>query len=173
MPTNLMAHHLKMLQDCGLVVRNRSEGDRRRTYVRLVPEMLNDLLPAPARTVPRSFRLHPQLGAFPTRRRAVGPPQQRPGHLGRHRSGAAIIALAFDFTNGFHDAANAIATSIRRIPDRPPPQRGAVDAEDPRRADPADPRRVGRIAGPHRDRGAPAPSGEGTDRSGKRISSCW
>ncbi|PWU50396.1 ArsR family transcriptional regulator [Micromonospora sp. S4605] len=53
MPTNLTAHHLKVLQDSGLVVRHRSEGDRRRTYVRLVPEMLNDLLPAPTRTAPR------------------------------------------------------------------------------------------------------------------------
>lgn len=53
MPTNLTAHHLKVLQDTGLVIRSRSEGDRRRTYVRLVPEMLNGLLPAPARTAPR------------------------------------------------------------------------------------------------------------------------
>ena len=37
MPTNLVAHHLKVLEDAGLVVRTRSEGDRRRTYVRLCP----------------------------------------------------------------------------------------------------------------------------------------
>ncbi|MEV4201356.1 helix-turn-helix domain-containing protein [Micromonospora globbae] len=53
MPTNLTAHHLKVLQDSGLVARSRSEGDRRRTYVRLVPETLHDLLPAPTRTAPR------------------------------------------------------------------------------------------------------------------------
>ncbi|NES17121.1 MULTISPECIES: ArsR family transcriptional regulator [Micromonospora] len=53
MPTNLTAHHLKVLQDSGLVVRSRSQGDRRRTYVRLVPEMLDELLPAPTRTAPR------------------------------------------------------------------------------------------------------------------------
>ena len=40
MPTNLVAHHLKVLQEAGLVVRGRSEGDHRRTYVRLVPEAL-------------------------------------------------------------------------------------------------------------------------------------
>jgi DNA-binding transcriptional ArsR family regulator len=28
MPTNLVAHHVKVLQDAGLVVRTRSEGDR-------------------------------------------------------------------------------------------------------------------------------------------------
>jgi ArsR family transcriptional regulator, arsenate/arsenite/antimonite-responsive transcriptional repressor / arsenate reductase (thioredoxin) len=56
LPTNLIAHHLKALQDAGLVVRTRSEGDRRRTYVRLVPQALTPvvaaLLPAvPARVV--------------------------------------------------------------------------------------------------------------------------
>ncbi|MFF0344550.1 helix-turn-helix domain-containing protein [Kribbella sp. NPDC004875] len=40
LPTNLVAHHLKVLEDAGLVVRTRSEGDRRRTYVRLEPEAL-------------------------------------------------------------------------------------------------------------------------------------
>ena len=40
MPTNLVAHHLNVLEDAGLVVRTRSEGDRRRTYVRLRPEAL-------------------------------------------------------------------------------------------------------------------------------------
>ena len=38
LPTNLVAHHLKVLQQAGLIARTRSEGDRRRTYVRLVPE---------------------------------------------------------------------------------------------------------------------------------------
>jgi protein-tyrosine-phosphatase len=32
-PTNLIAHHLKVLEGAGLVVRRRSEGDGRRTYV--------------------------------------------------------------------------------------------------------------------------------------------
>lgn len=33
--TNLLAHHLRVLEDAGLIRRVRSEGDRRRTYVRL------------------------------------------------------------------------------------------------------------------------------------------
>jgi protein-tyrosine-phosphatase len=33
--TNLMAHHLKVLEDAGLVRRRRSEGDLRRSYVQL------------------------------------------------------------------------------------------------------------------------------------------
>ncbi|WP_281892379.1 arsenate reductase/protein-tyrosine-phosphatase family protein [Phytohabitans aurantiacus] len=43
MPTNLVAHHVKALVDVGLVVRTRSEGDRRRTYLRLQPETLATL----------------------------------------------------------------------------------------------------------------------------------
>ena len=37
MPSNLLAHHLKVLEAAGLVERVRSEADRRRTYVRVVP----------------------------------------------------------------------------------------------------------------------------------------
>ncbi|RZT17419.1 protein-tyrosine-phosphatase [Kribbella sp. VKM Ac-2569] len=40
LPTNLVAHHLKVLEAAGVVARTRSEGDRRRTYVRLRPEAL-------------------------------------------------------------------------------------------------------------------------------------
>jgi protein-tyrosine-phosphatase/DNA-binding transcriptional ArsR family regulator len=35
LPSNLMAHHLKVLEEAGMVVRRRSEGDRRRTYLML------------------------------------------------------------------------------------------------------------------------------------------
>ena len=34
-PTNLVAHHLGVLDSAGLIVRTRSEGDRRRSYVQL------------------------------------------------------------------------------------------------------------------------------------------
>jgi len=55
MPTNLVAHHVKVLQEAGLVERSRSEGDRRRTYLRLVPATLAAIatpsLPATARVV--------------------------------------------------------------------------------------------------------------------------
>jgi protein-tyrosine-phosphatase len=53
MPTNLVAHHLKVLRDAGVVVRTRSEGDRRRTYLRLLPETLTGLVPPPLRPAPR------------------------------------------------------------------------------------------------------------------------
>ncbi|WP_129666973.1 ArsR family transcriptional regulator [Phytoactinopolyspora endophytica] len=41
--SNLVAHHLKVLEQTGVVRRVRSEGDRRRTYVTLVPETLGSL----------------------------------------------------------------------------------------------------------------------------------
>jgi protein-tyrosine-phosphatase len=45
MATNLVAHHVKVLDEAGLVARTRSEGDRRRTYLRLRPETLTLLAP--------------------------------------------------------------------------------------------------------------------------------
>ena len=41
MPSNLLAHHLRVLEEAGLVSRRRSDGDRRRTYLRLVPGALD------------------------------------------------------------------------------------------------------------------------------------
>lgn len=50
MSSNLLAHHLKVLEAAGLVRRLPSESDGRRTYVRLVPEALARLsrFPIPA-----------------------------------------------------------------------------------------------------------------------------
>ena len=51
--SNLLAHHLKVLEQAGIVARHRSEGDRRRSYVQLVPGILDDLMAPTVRTVPR------------------------------------------------------------------------------------------------------------------------
>jgi protein-tyrosine-phosphatase/DNA-binding transcriptional ArsR family regulator len=60
LPTNLLAHHLRVLQEAGLIRRIRSEGDRRRHYVQLV---LDD--PAVTRTVrhdvPPFEEVHPRV----------------------------------------------------------------------------------------------------------------
>jgi protein-tyrosine-phosphatase/DNA-binding HxlR family transcriptional regulator len=53
LPTNLIAHHLAVLSDAGIVERTRSEGDRRRTYVRLRPDTLTTLVPAALTQAPR------------------------------------------------------------------------------------------------------------------------
>ncbi|MEH1122891.1 arsenate reductase/protein-tyrosine-phosphatase family protein [Micromonospora sp. CPCC 206061] len=45
MPTNLVAHHVKVLAETELVTRTRSEADRRRTYLRLNPDALATLAP--------------------------------------------------------------------------------------------------------------------------------
>lgn len=43
LPSNLLAHHLRVLREAGLVERTRSEGDRRRSYLRLIPAALTAL----------------------------------------------------------------------------------------------------------------------------------
>ncbi len=43
MPSNLLAHHLRALEGAGIVTRHRSQGDRRRTYLRLDPGALEPL----------------------------------------------------------------------------------------------------------------------------------
>ena len=53
MPSNLLAHHLRVLEEAGLVTRRRSEGDRRRTYLHLVPGALAALAGWPARSASR------------------------------------------------------------------------------------------------------------------------
>ncbi|XBB66466.1 metalloregulator ArsR/SmtB family transcription factor [Nocardioides sp. WV_118_6] len=39
-PSNLLAHHLKILEAAGVIRRRRSEGDGRRSYWRLVPDVV-------------------------------------------------------------------------------------------------------------------------------------
>ena len=52
MPSNLLAHHLRVLEEAALVTRRRSEGDRRRTYLHLVPGALG-ILAGPPRSPAR------------------------------------------------------------------------------------------------------------------------
>lgn len=51
--SNLVAHHVKVLQEVGLLRRVRSEGDRRRSYLQLVPGVLDQLAAAPVRGAQR------------------------------------------------------------------------------------------------------------------------
>jgi protein-tyrosine-phosphatase len=53
MPSNLLAHHLRVLEEAGMVTRHRSEGDKRRSYLRLVPGSLDSLAARPARSARR------------------------------------------------------------------------------------------------------------------------
>jgi protein-tyrosine-phosphatase len=53
LPSNLVAHHLNVLQRARIVTRTPSQGDRRRTYLRLVPGALDGLSPGTLRAAPR------------------------------------------------------------------------------------------------------------------------
>ena len=53
MPSNLLAHHLHTLEQAGIITRRRSEGDRRRTYLQLIPGALDSPAPPPARAALR------------------------------------------------------------------------------------------------------------------------
>jgi ArsR family transcriptional regulator, arsenate/arsenite/antimonite-responsive transcriptional repressor / arsenate reductase (thioredoxin) len=53
MPSNLLAHHLHVLERAGVITRRRSEGDRRRTYLQLVPATVDSLAAPPASAAPR------------------------------------------------------------------------------------------------------------------------
>lgn len=51
--SNLVAHHVKLLERAGVLERSRSEGDHRRTYLRLRPRALTGLAPSGGRVAPR------------------------------------------------------------------------------------------------------------------------
>lgn len=53
LPSNLLAHHLRVLEEHGLISRRRSEGDKRRSYVRLEADLMSELMPATARSARR------------------------------------------------------------------------------------------------------------------------
>jgi protein-tyrosine-phosphatase len=53
MPSNLIAHHLNILQRANVTHRAHSEGDRRRIYVSLNSEALESILPSPVRRAER------------------------------------------------------------------------------------------------------------------------
>jgi len=53
MPSNLLAHHLRVLEQAGIIARRRSEGDHRRMYLRLIPSALEPLAESAPQVVRR------------------------------------------------------------------------------------------------------------------------
>ena len=56
--SNLMAHHLDVLEGVGMIARTRSSGDGRRRYIHLIRASLVDLVPGgrlPPRSQPRMW----------------------------------------------------------------------------------------------------------------------
>lgn len=98
MPSNLIAHHLNVLSSEGLITRVRSEGDRRRTYLQLVPDALNTLapglVPAASRVLfvctANSARSH--LAAALWRRASTVPAVSAGTHPGQRIDPGAIAA---------------------------------------------------------------------------------
>ena len=53
LPSNLLAHHVRVLERAGVVSRHRSEADRRRTYLTLAPGAFDALRPVAAQDAVR------------------------------------------------------------------------------------------------------------------------
>ncbi|MCL2794990.1 MAG: helix-turn-helix domain-containing protein [Microbacteriaceae bacterium] len=53
MASNLVAHHLRVLEKAGVISRHRSEADRRRSYLKLRRRAFGGLLPGASIAVPR------------------------------------------------------------------------------------------------------------------------
>ena len=95
--SNLVAHHLAVLEREGMIVRTRSEGDKRRSYVRLVPEATEGLGPSSEAAAQRVLFVcagnsaRSQLAAALWRRRS-----SIPAVSAGTRPAAAIAAGAFN-----------------------------------------------------------------------------
>jgi ArsR family transcriptional regulator, arsenate/arsenite/antimonite-responsive transcriptional repressor / arsenate reductase (thioredoxin) len=99
-PSNLLAHHLRVLENAGLVERSRSEGDRRRTYLRLVRGALGRVATVPTRTAPRVLFVcthnsaRSQLAAALWRLRSTIPTASAGTHPAEHVHPGAITAAS-------------------------------------------------------------------------------
>jgi protein-tyrosine-phosphatase len=98
MASNLLAHHLDVLERVGLIERSRSSGDGRRRYVHLVPAGLQGLWPGPAIDVGAALFVctansaRSQLAAA-LWRRATGEPAASAGtHPAEHVHPGAVAA---------------------------------------------------------------------------------
>ncbi len=98
MGSNLLAHHLHVLEQAGLITRRRSDGDRRRTYLQLIPGALETPARPAARTARRvlfvctanSARSH--LAAALWRRASTVPAASAGTHPAAHIEPGAIAA---------------------------------------------------------------------------------
>ena len=98
MPSNLLAHHLRTLEQAGVITRRRSEGDRRLTYLQLIPVTLDSLAAPPTATARRvlfvctanSARSH--LAAALWRRASTVPAASAGTHPGSAIDPGAITA---------------------------------------------------------------------------------
>jgi protein-tyrosine-phosphatase/DNA-binding transcriptional ArsR family regulator len=97
--SNLLAHHLDVLQRVGLVARGRSSGDGRRRYVHLIRTTLDALL--------ATARLAPQPALFVCTRNSAR--SQLAAALWRHRTAAPATSAGTHPANRVHPEAVAAA----------------------------------------------------------------
>ncbi|MGB3256577.1 MAG: ArsR family transcriptional regulator [Ornithinimicrobium sp.] len=124
MPSNLLAHHVRILEDAGVVTRHRSEGDRRRTYITLNrhdPPLDNE--PGPPARPPQGRRVLFVCTANTARSHLAAA-------LWRKRSAVDAVSAGTHPGQRVHPA--ALATAQRHhldLPDVPPRRLG--DTLDP------------------------------------------
>ena len=98
MESNLLAHHLDVLERVGLIERSRSSGDGRRRYVHLQPHALDGLAPGrrvpvgPALFVCTANSARSQLAAALWRQRTGQPATSAGTHPAERVHGGAIAA---------------------------------------------------------------------------------
>jgi protein-tyrosine-phosphatase len=96
--SNLLAHHLEVLERAGLITRSRSSGDGRRRYVRLERAALGDLqsgerlVPEPALFVCTRSSARSHLAAALWRRLADAPATAAGTHPAEHVHSEAVAA---------------------------------------------------------------------------------
>ena len=119
MASNLLAHHVGVLAEHGLVSRHRSEGDGRRTYVRLTPDATGlssgSALPRPNRVLfvctANSARSHLALALW--RRRSLIAGASAGTHPGiAVAPGAVAVAARHDLS--LRDARPRLFGDVRR-----------------------------------------------------------
>ena len=124
MTSNLLAHHLKVLEAAGLVRRLPSESDGRRTYVRLVPEALAALgrFPSPALPVGRVVFVCSGNSAR----------SQLAAALWAHRTGRPVASAGTRPADRIHPGTVRVARShgLRLLAERPASTTDVLHAED-------------------------------------------
>ena len=122
LPSNLLAHHLDVLEHVGLITRHRSSGDGRRRYVHLEPAALTDLapgrpvLPGAALFVCTGNSARSQLAAALWRRLAGQPAASAGTHPARRVHPGAVAAAR---RRGL-DISTQRPTSLERMEALPP-----------------------------------------------------
>jgi ArsR family transcriptional regulator, arsenate/arsenite/antimonite-responsive transcriptional repressor / arsenate reductase (thioredoxin) len=101
--SNLLAHHLDVLEQAGLIERSRSSGDGRRRYVRLVHDALGDLRPG--------RRVQPQQALFVCTRNSAR--SQLAAALWRSIAGAPAESAGTHPADRVHAGAVAAARRAR------------------------------------------------------------